>query len=72
MLKTIFIFLVKIYQAGVSPFVGGKGACRFYPSCSEYTKQAIEKYGIFKGCAMGAKRIAKCRPGGGRGFDPVP
>lgn len=46
-------------------------ACRFTPTCSEYTIEALEKYGFSKGILMGIKRIAKCHPLGGYGFDPV-
>ena len=64
--------LVHFYQICISPFIGGRAACRFIPTCSEYTKQAIEKYGIYRGTIMGIKRISRCRPGGGCGYDPVP
>lgn len=66
------INMVKLYQMCISPFIGGRCACRFNPTCSEYTKQAIEKYGFIKGVWMGMKRISRCRPGGGCGYDPVP
>lgn len=68
----IGVFLVRAYQVCVSPFVGGRAACRFTPTCSEYTRQAICKYGLFRGTFMGLKRISRCRPGGGCGYDPVP
>lgn len=64
--------MVHLYQHAISPFIGGKNVCRFTPSCSEYTKQSIEKYGIIRGTYMGIKRICRCRPGGGFGYDPVP
>jgi len=64
--------LIKIYQFCISPFIGGRCACRFFPTCSEYTRIAIEKYGLFRGTWMGMKRISRCRPGGGCGYDPVP
>jgi len=64
--------LIRFYQICISPIIGGRAACRFIPTCSEYTKQAIEKYGFAKGVLMGVKRISKCRPGGGCGYDPVP
>ena len=63
---------VRFYQICISPFIGGRAACRFVPTCSEYTKQAIEKYGLIRGSFMGLKRISRCRPGGGCGYDPVP
>ena len=66
------IRLVRLYQLCISPFIGGKCACRFSPTCSEYTRIAIEKYGLFRGSWLGLKRISRCRPGGGYGYDPVP
>ena len=58
--KKIGIFLIEIYQKYISGLFGRK--CRFYPTCSEYTKQAIDKYGIIKGSLKGIKRILKCNP----------
>jgi putative membrane protein insertion efficiency factor len=72
LIKRIAIRLVKMYQTCISPFIGGRAACRFTPTCSEYTRQAIEKYGTIRGTWMGIKRISRCRPGGGFGYDPVP
>lgn len=72
LLSRIGIKMVRFYQYGISPFIGGKCACRFSPTCSEYTKQAIEKYGFFHGCFFGIKRILRCHPHGGYGYDPVP
>ena len=54
------VFLINIYQKHISGLFGKK--CRFYPTCSEYTKQAIDKYGIIKGSFKGVKRILKCHP----------
>jgi len=65
-----FIFLIKIYQKIISPIIGPK--CRFTPTCSNYAVEALKKHGIFKGSWLAAKRIAKCHPWGGSGYDPVP
>ena len=54
------MFLISLYQKHISGLFGKK--CRFYPTCSEYTKQAIDKYGIIKGSLKGIKRILKCNP----------
>ena len=65
-----FIFLIKIYQFAISPLLGSK--CRYVPTCSHYTIEALKKYGVVKGSFLAAKRISKCHPLGGSGFDPVP
>ncbi len=70
--RRIATALVQMYQVCVSPFIGGRAACRFTPTCSEYTRIAIEKHGLVRGIRMGIKRISRCRPGGGFGYDPVP
>jgi uncharacterized protein len=62
--------LIKAYQYGVRPMLGQR--CRFFPSCSEYTAEAIGSYGVIRGAAMGAKRLAKCHPWHAGGYDPVP
>jgi uncharacterized protein len=69
-IRTIFIFPVLVYQYVISPLL--PASCRYTPSCSEYTKQAILKHGIFKGTWLGIKRISRCHPWGGQGHDPVP
>lgn len=66
----IFIFLIRLYKAVLSPYLGR--SCRFTPTCSTYGLEAIKKYGPWKGGRMALKRISKCRPGGGSGYDPVP
>ncbi|MDW2974705.1 MAG: membrane protein insertion efficiency factor YidD [Alphaproteobacteria bacterium] len=71
-LQRTAIAVVCAYQRIISPVFGGRAACRFVPSCSEYTRIAIEKYGAFRGCWLGLRRICRCRPGGGYGYDPVP
>jgi putative membrane protein insertion efficiency factor len=70
-MKSLAIFLINAYQLVISPLTGGRAVCRFTPTCSEYTKQAIQKYGAFRGAWLGLKRMSKCRPGGGFGYDPV-
>ena len=69
-MKYIFIFLIKIYQRTLSRVM--PSSCRFYPSCSEYGVQAIQKYGIFKGGWLTIKRIGRCQPFHPGGYDPVP
>ncbi len=66
----LFLLPVRIYQYAISPLL--PGACRYTPTCSEYTAQAIHKHGPFKGIWLGIKRIASCHPWGGSGYDPVP
>ena len=68
-MKKILIFFIKKYQKYISPLFGKN--CRFYPSCSEYAKQAIEKYGAIKGCFIGLKRILRCNPFSKGGYDPL-
>ncbi|NCT94397.1 MAG: membrane protein insertion efficiency factor YidD [Chitinophagaceae bacterium] len=65
-----FIFLIRIYQWVISPAIGPK--CRFTPNCSQYAITALQKHGLFKGSWLAFKRISRCRPGGGHGYDPVP
>ena len=66
----IFIIPIKIYQILISPLLGP--SCRFTPTCSQYTIEAIHKYGPFKGGWLGFRRILRCHPWGGCGHDPVP
>ena len=65
-----FILLIKLYQYGISPLIGPK--CRYTPTCSHYGLQAFRKYGIWKGFFLTVKRISKCHPWGGSGYDPLP
>jgi putative membrane protein insertion efficiency factor len=65
-----FIILIKLYQLLVSPLFSS--SCRYTPTCSHYTLEALKKYGIFKGGWLGIKRISRCHPWGGSGYDPVP
>ena len=71
-MKKVLVFLIMIYKKIISPIFEMMGVkCKFYPTCSEYTKQAIEKYGCFKGCFLGIKRILKCNPLSKGGYDPL-
>jgi putative membrane protein insertion efficiency factor len=70
MLRKAFILLIRVYQAGISPYF--PPSCRYAPTCSEYAAQAIAKYGAFRGVWLGLRRIARCHPWGGSGYDPVP
>jgi uncharacterized protein len=65
-----FIGLIKIYQWVISPILGPK--CRFTPTCSQYGVEAFKKHGVFKGFYLTVKRVSKCHPLGGSGYDPVP
>ena len=65
-----FIWLISIYQRLISPLVGP--CCRFHPTCSEYAKEALESHGLVMGIWLTMKRLSKCHPLGGSGFDPVP
>ena len=68
-MKFLVLDLLGIYKAAVSPFL--PPACRFEPTCSEYARQAVEKYGAAKGTWMGIKRILRCQPFCEGGHDPV-
>lgn len=65
-----FLFLIRFYQVCISPFT--PSACRYAPTCSTYTYEALKKHGLIKGGWLGAKRILSCHPWGGSGYDPVP
>jgi putative membrane protein insertion efficiency factor len=69
-LKKFLIFIIRIYRKFISPIK--PPSCRFYPTCSIYAIQAIEKYGAIKGTFMAIKRILKCHPLHPGGYDPVP
>ena len=74
MLNKILIFplviLIKFYQYAISPWLGKN--CRYEPTCSYYTLEALKVHGLFKGGFLGIKRIMSCHPWGGSGYDPVP
>ncbi|TRX72434.1 membrane protein insertion efficiency factor YidD [uncultured Carboxylicivirga sp.] len=69
-LVALLLFPVKLYQWFISPFLGA--SCRYTPSCSQYTVEALKKHGPFKGLYLSIKRILSCNPWGGHGHDPVP
>ena len=68
-MKKILIMLINFYQKEISPWLGPR--CKYEPTCSEYTKQAIEKYGAIKGTIIGIKRILRCNPFSKGGYDPL-
>lgn len=71
-MKRIIIFLLKKYQKNISPIIKKAGFnCKYYPSCSEYMKQAVEKYGVIAGIFKGIKRLLKCNPFSKGGYDPL-
>lgn len=70
MLKTALTAVIRLYQQWVS--VAMPGVCRFQPTCSEYAVRAIRRHGAGRGCWLGIKRLARCHPWGGAGYDPVP
>lgn len=67
--RIIGLKLIKFYKRFISPLFGKN--CRFYPTCSDYTYQAIEKYGLIKGVFLGLKRILRCNPFNPGGYDPL-
>jgi hypothetical protein len=69
-MKLLLLVLIRFYRYAISPLLGRR--CRFYPSCSEYTAEAVEKYGALKGAKLGIKRLSRCHPWNTGGFDPVP
>ncbi|MBN9292540.1 MAG: membrane protein insertion efficiency factor YidD [Flavobacteriia bacterium] len=70
MIQFPFIFLIRIYQLFISPIFPSK--CRYQPTCSHYTIEAIREWGVIRGIFLGARRISRCHPWGGFGPDPVP
>lgn len=64
------VLLIRFYQVCISPYT--PSACRFTPTCSQYALEAVRKYGPFKGGWLAFRRILRCHPGGGSGYDPVP
>ncbi len=69
-MKYVLIFFVRFYRLCISPL--GLPCCRFYPSCSAYAVESLQKYGMLKGIWLAVKRILKCHPFHKGGYDPVP
>jgi putative membrane protein insertion efficiency factor len=66
----LMILLIRFYQQAISPHM--RPTCRYTPTCSQYYIEAVMKYGPFKGSYLGIKRLFRCHPWGGHGYDPVP
>ena len=69
-MKRVLLASLRFYQGYLSPWLGNQ--CRFYPTCSEYARQAVEHHGALRGSALAARRLCKCHPWHPGGFDPVP
>lgn len=69
LMKNLLILLIRFYQLAISPYLGAN--CRYYPTCSAYAIQAVEKYGVLKGGWLAVKRISRCHPLHKGGYDPV-
>jgi len=69
-MRTLLIGLITIYRCGLSPLLGS--SCRFYPSCSCYAQESIERHGALRGLVLAVRRIARCHPWNPGGYDPVP
>ncbi|MDA0262533.1 MAG: membrane protein insertion efficiency factor YidD [Chloroflexi bacterium] len=69
-MKFAVLAVIWVYQRTLSPLL--PTSCRFYPTCSHYSQEAVQKYGVLKGVWLGARRLGRCRPLGGQGYDPVP
>jgi putative membrane protein insertion efficiency factor len=74
-MQSIVVHLIRAYRVVFAPLklmFGVQGCCRYVPTCSNYTEQAICTHGVCRGLTLGARRILRCHPWGGSGFDPVP
>ncbi len=69
-MRTLLIALIRVYQWFISPLLGNH--CRFYPSCSQYAREAIERYGVLRGGWLALRRILRCHPWHPGGVDPIP
>lgn len=70
MIKRMMIMMVRFYQLAISPHF--PAACRYSPTCSQYALEAIRKHGALRGGCLALKRLSRCHPWGGSGYDPVP
>jgi putative membrane protein insertion efficiency factor len=69
--RLILMGAIRVYQSTIGPALP-RGACRFEPTCSYYAYTAVERYGVFKGTWLALRRLSRCQPFGGSGYDPVP
>ena len=69
-MRIVAVILIRLYQWTLSPLIGP--TCRFEPSCSQYALEAIRRFGFFRGCWLGVRRIGRCHPWHPGGYDPVP
>jgi|TARA_B100000530_G_C15915481_1_gene471056 putative membrane protein insertion efficiency factor len=67
---SVAIKIIRLYQKGISPYM--PSVCRYEPTCSQYSIEAIKKFGTFKGFFLTVKRLLRCNPLGGKGYDPIP
>jgi putative membrane protein insertion efficiency factor len=70
MLKRAALSLIRVYKLALSPLFAG--SCRYTPGCADYMSESIERYGVLRGGWMGTRRLCRCHPFGGHGYDPVP
>ena len=69
-MKVLLLFMLRAYQYAIRPLMGAN--CRFFPSCSDYAREAVERHGAAKGAWLTARRVARCHPYHPGGYDPVP